>query len=146
MSNIEFICNIKPNSYALEHPLGLRITLNDEIIYNKEFIDTEERYSYTMPDDKNQWQLEFELYNKTDSHTLLDDQGNVVSSAEIKISEMSFDGISLDNLTTNIITYTHNLNGYGNSRTESFLGTMGCNGAVTLKFTTPIYFWLLNHM
>ena len=27
-----------------------------------------------------------------------------------------------------------------------FFGNMGCNGYVSLKFATPIYLWLLEHM
>jgi hypothetical protein len=43
-------------------------------------------------------------------------------------------------------TYTHNFNGAGAETQEKFYGEIGCNGIVSLKFSTPIYLWLLEHM
>jgi len=43
-------------------------------------------------------------------------------------------------------TYTHNFNGTQAETTDKFYGEMGCNGTVSLRFTTPIYLWLLETM
>jgi len=42
--------------------------------------------------------------------------------------------------------YQHDFNGTGNPTIDKFYGEMGCNGTVSLKFTTPIYLWLLENM
>jgi hypothetical protein len=42
--------------------------------------------------------------------------------------------------------YTHNFNSTGPSTQDKFYGELGCNGTVTVKFNTPIYLWLLEHM
>ena len=42
--------------------------------------------------------------------------------------------------------YTHDFNGTQPEIEDTFFGEMGCNGTVSLRFTTPIYLWLLENM
>mgnify|MGYP003352455181 CR=1 FL=1 len=42
--------------------------------------------------------------------------------------------------------YRHDYNGTGQPTEDNFFGVLGCNGTVELRFTTPIYLWLLEHM
>ena len=35
------------------------------------------------------------------------------------------------------------INGTQESVDDDFFGTMGCNGTVRLKFSSPVYLWLL---
>jgi hypothetical protein len=62
------------------------------------------------------------------------------------VSNIQFDGIDCQYLTTTLAQYQHDFNGTGNPTIDKFYGEMGCNGTVSLKFTTPIYLWLLENM
>ena len=42
--------------------------------------------------------------------------------------------------------YRHDYNGTTDPFDDEFYGEMGCNGTVSLKFTTPIYLWLLENL
>jgi hypothetical protein len=45
-----------------------------------------------------------------------------------------------------VAKYQHDFNGTGKLTTQNFYGELGCNGTVSLKFSTPIYIWLLENM
>lgn len=90
--------------------------------------------------------LQFILDGKQSSHTVIDAQGNIVSDSLIKISNFMLDGIDLDVHMHNFSDYTHNFNGTGDFVTDKFYGDMGCNGTAEMKFSTPIYMWLLENL
>jgi hypothetical protein len=64
----------------------------------------------------------------------------------VTVSDIRFDGIDCQYLTTNLAEYQHDFNGTGDPTIDKFYGEMGCNGTVSLKFTTPIYLWLLENL
>jgi hypothetical protein len=90
--------------------------------------------------------MRFVLKNKQPEHTTVDLTGNIVSDATVIVSDIRFDGIDCQYLTTTLAQYQHDFNGTGEPITESFYGELGCNGTVTLKFSTPIYIWLLENL
>jgi hypothetical protein len=49
-------------------------------------------------------------------------------------------------MVTEQAVYTHDFNGTQQEIQDEFYSEMGCNGTVSLKFSTPIYLWLLEHM
>lgn len=91
-------------------------------------------------------QLKFVMTGKVPAHTVLDADGNIVSDAVLEFSNIEFDGINVDALLQQLGKYTHNFNGSANAVTESFYYSMGCNGTVSLDFTSPVYLWMLEHM
>ena len=42
--------------------------------------------------------------------------------------------------------YSHDFNGTQSMVNDSFHGRAGCNGTMSLKFSTPMYLWLLENM
>jgi hypothetical protein len=76
----------------------------------------------------------------------VDAEGNITSDATLTLSDIRFDDIDCQYLTTKLAQYQHDFNGTGEPTTESFYGELGCNGTVTLKFSTPIYIWLLENL
>jgi hypothetical protein len=69
-----------------------------------------------------------------------------VSDATLAISNLAFDEIKLGHMVTKLATYDHDFNGTKAPVQDRFYGEMGCNGTVSLGFTTPIYLWLLENM
>ena len=91
-------------------------------------------------------ELRLVLKNKTAEHTQVDEQGNIITDARLVITDMAFDEIRLGHMFFEQAVYTHDFNGTGKTTEDKFYGEMGCNGTVSLKFATPMYLWLLEHM
>ena len=91
-------------------------------------------------------ELRLVLKNKTTAHTCIDEHGNILTDARLVITDMAFDEIRLGHMFVEQAVYTHDFNGTGKATVDTFYGELGCNGTVSLKFATPMYLWLLEHM
>ena len=90
--------------------------------------------------------LEFVLSGKTIEHTKITDQGEITSDVRVRIQDIAFDDIEIDQIVSELAEYHHDFNGTQPATVDRFYGEMGCNGTVRLEFTTPIYLWLLENM
>jgi hypothetical protein len=126
--------------------LGLEIWVDDQCLLESPAINSATAMSFDLADDNAEHELRFVMKNKTVDHTELDADGNIVRDARITISNLKFDQIELGQIVTRQAVYTHNFNGTQEETKEKFYGEMGCNGTVSIKFTTPIYLWLLENM
>ena len=145
--NTKFTCKIQPTNNSI--PLGLRVMLDQVIIFENAHVTKPLQVQYFIPDEDGEHELTFELYGKKSEHTKIDTLGSIISDAMLSISEMEIDEINIDQIvqsTQSKVVYCHDFNGTQSSIEDVFHGYMGCNGTVTLKFTTPIYLWLLEHM
>jgi len=144
--NNDIIISVDVAGSPTEFPLGLEIWLNNTIVHDFNPGATVETYQITLTDDESEHELKFVLKNKTESHTQIDEDGNIISDATVTIDNLTFNGISIGYVFNELATYTHNINGNGAESVDKFFNTIGCNGTVSLKFTSPIYLWLLEHM
>ena len=90
--------------------------------------------------------LEFVLSGKTIEHTKITAQGEITSDVTVRIQDIAFDDIVIDQIVSELAKYHHDFNGTQTATVDRFYGEMGCNGTVRLEFTTPIYLWLLENM
>ena len=90
--------------------------------------------------------LKFILKNKLPDHTQISNNGEILHDSCLKISKIAFDDIELEFNVLQNFTYKHDCNGTTELKEHQFFDTMGCNGTVELKFSTPIYLWLLENM
>ena len=127
-------------------PLGTEVWIDNTCVVNVEHVDRIVHFSYEMPDDDGNHELRIVMKHKIPEHTELDDAGNIVRDVILTISDITFDEIDLGQLFFNKTVYTHDFNGSQSSVEDKFFGSMGCNGTVSLKFTTPLYLWLLENM
>jgi hypothetical protein len=86
------------------------------------------------------------LKNKTDEHTSIDEAGNIVEDVLINVKNISLDEINIDRLVVSHSEYHHSGNDSYKQQPHKFYGNLGCNGTVMLKFSTPVYIWLLENM
>lgn len=126
--------------------IGLEIWLDDIQIYNTEHVVDPVNFVHELADTEGNHQLQFVMKNKTETHTIVDKEGNILSDCCICVSDISFDEIQLGQIFVDRAVYEHNFNGTADAVQDKFYGEMGCNGTVTLEFTTPIYLWFLEHM
>jgi len=127
--------------------LGFDVLLNDNIVFTTEHVTELTTITIDVNDDVDaEHELKFVLKNKTQDHTKVDEQGNILSDAMLSISNIAFDEIKLGHMFITQTVYHHDMNGSQDLFEDEFYGSMGCNGYVSLKFATPIYLWLLENM
>jgi len=127
-------------------PLAFEAWLDDCCVYKNPHVTQTESISFAIPDDEAEHQLRLILKNKQIEHTVIDEHNNIIKDSCLKISNLFFDDIELTYGLQQLICYSHNNNGNGPDIEDKFYGAMGCNGTASLKFSTPIYLWLLENM
>jgi hypothetical protein len=126
--------------------LGFETWLDDQLIFDTDHVQQPTEISVPVDNAELEHVLKLTLKNKCVDHTTVNSAGEIVSDSVLEISDIAFDGIPLGQIVSNKTVYTHDFNGSGVMSDHRFFGTMGCNGTVTLKFSTPIYIWLLENM
>jgi len=145
MSNtisISFELNTSDN----QAELGFEAWVDDEKFVDIAHVQGQQLIKIDMSDVDGEHVLELILKNKKTTDTKIDDDGNIISDATLTISDLAFDEIKLGHMVTKLATYIHNFNGTKELTQDKFYSEIGCNGTVSLKFTTPIYLWLLENM
>jgi copper chaperone CopZ len=128
-------------------PLGLEVWVDNKLLQNIDSVTGPTTISVEVEDaDDVEHELKIVLKNKTQEHTTVDESGNILKDSTVEIKNIKFDEIELGHMFFEQAVYHHNFNGNGPDTTDKFYGTMGCNGSVVLKFTTPMYLWLLESM
>jgi hypothetical protein len=127
-------------------PLGLEIWIDNQKLFDQDHVQESHRISTDLSDDEGEHELRLVLKNKLTEHTRVDANNTIVSDAIISVNGLEFDSIALNQIVTDLAEYQHNFNGSGELSVHKFYGDLGCNGTVSLKFTTPVYLWLLEHM
>lgn len=127
--------------------LDLRVSLNNTVIWHGSpgADSVTVRHDFADTDDTDHV-LSFELQGKLPEHTEINGSGDIVQDRSVMIQDLAFDDIALEHVFTEVAQYHHDTNGTTEALIDQFHGTMGCNGRVDLKFTTPIYLWLLETM
>jgi len=129
-----------------EAQLGFEAWIGDQKFFDTDHVQAQQQVVIEIADDDGKHELRFVLKNKTADHTQVDDAGNIVADATLTVTDLAFDEIQLKNMFTEQAVYTHDFNGTQKEIQDEFYGVMGCNGTVSLKFSTPIYLWLLENM
>lgn len=126
-------------------PLQLQICMDDQILDSVTVTDAKHcTYNVTLADGNHE--LKLIMSGKTIEHTVLNPQGEIVTDAMLQFTNVELDEINIDAMIQSLAVYTHDFNGTGNEINEQFYHAMGCNGTASLKFTTPVYLWLLENM
>lgn len=127
--------------------LDLRVTLDNSVIWHGSpgADSVTVRHDLADADDADHV-LSFELQGKLPEHTAVNERGEILQDRLVLIQDLAFDDIALGYMFTELAQYHHDTNGTTDSQVDQFHGIMGCNGRVDLKFSTPIYLWLLENM
>ena len=144
MSTVKFSCVVAPSDTAV--PLGCEIWIDDACVFDQDRVTDPAVVAHKFSDDDGEHTLRITLKNKLPEHTQIDDQDNIVSDALLSVTEISFEEIDCTQIVQDLAVYRHNLNSTGPEITDQFFSDLGCNGTVELKFTTPVYLWLLENL
>ena len=143
-NTVTIACQIGTTDASI--PLGLEVWVNDHKFFDADHVQALEKISVDLDDNEAEHKLQFVMKNKTRRHTQLDAEGNIVKDARLIISNLTFDEIELGHMFNSLAVYEHDFNGTGQQIQDRFYGEIGCNGTVSLSFSTPIYLWLLENM
>jgi len=128
-------------------PLAFEAWINDQCIFKTDHVTETVQVSYDLPEgDDAEHSLRLIMSGKTPEHTHVDEQGNITQDARLSIANVCFDEIELGQAFLDRAVYTHNFNGTGEPINDQCFGEIGCNGTVELKFSSPVYIWLLENM
>ena len=126
-------------------PLQLQVCIDDQTLDSVTVTDAK-HCAYTVTLDDGDHELKLIMTGKTTAHTVLDPQGEIVTDAMLEFANIELDEINIDTMLQSLAVYTHDFNGTGDQVHDEFYHAMGCNGTASLKFTTPVYLWLLENM
>jgi len=129
-----------------ECPLGVQIWLDGAVLLTNNHVQEKISFAHDIVDDDSEHKLQVIIWGKTADHTKVDEAGNITKDALISISKIQVDEIDIVQIFHARAQYHHDFNGSQAPVTDKFHRYMGCNGAVTFKFSTPIYLWLLENM
>lgn len=127
-------------------PLHLEVYLDDQILSSQAVTDPVTLAYSDIELAEGPHRLKFVMSGKLPEHTVLDTNGNILSDSVLEFFNIKFDDINVDTSLKQTGKYAHDFNGSGNHVIEPFYNTMGCNGTVSLEFTSPVYIWMLEHM
>ena len=140
---VKITCTVSTSNLLAK--IGLEVWLDDQQLFDTNHVNNQQ-LEWSISEDDADHELRFVMKNKTTDHTQLDEHGKIIQDSRITIQNLCFDEIELGQLFIDHAEYTHNFNGTKDIVTDKFYGEMGCNGTVSLKFTTPVYLWLLENM
>jgi hypothetical protein len=128
-------------------PLAFEAWIDDQCVFKTDHVTETQTISFEIiEEDDAEHSLRLVMSGKTEKHTTVDAEGNITQDARLSIANVCFDEIELGQVFLDRAVYTHNFNGTGESVNDQCFGEMGCNGTVELKFSSPIYLWLLENM
>jgi len=128
-------------------PLEISVCLDSHTIYQSEITEQKQKINVILDqEDKEQDHvMEIHMRGKLASHTQLDNFGFIVADRLLEISDITLDDINISHTFFKNARYRHDFNGTEKETEEQFYGTMGCNGTVTINFSTPMYLWFLKN-
>ena len=127
-------------------PLGVEVWIDQQQIFATEHLASTVKISHDIDEDDAEHQLRVVLKNKLPEHTKIDAEGTITQDAVINVGSFEFEEIDVNQVVQEQAVYHHNFNGSAADVQDKFFGSMGCNGTLSLKFSTPIYIWLLENM
>ena len=144
MDKIQFSCNVFNESTVED--LALEFWLDNHKFFDQLIPIGTTPIQYSFVEDEEEHCIKIVLKNKTIEHTTVDENNNILSDAVLEIKDVFFDQLNTDYIFNNNCIYTHNFNGNGEETSDSYYGSLGCNGVVEFKFSLPFYLWLLENM
>lgn len=120
---------------------------NNELVASNSFNEGVTQYTieYEDTDEHTEQCVRVVMRGKTEEHTIVDDQDNIVYNVHAIVQKIILDDIDVTDLYVNgNPCYYHigsNNNQNGPILTDDFYGFMGLNGEVRIEFYTPMWHW-----
>jgi hypothetical protein len=125
----------------------LELVIDDQVLWQCDGLQSQQCVTVSMADSAEMQPhvLCLRMQGKTPNDTRLDADGHILQDTVIHVRDLTIDGMCVQHLLEARGCYRHDFNGSGDEIQDQFFGVMGCNGTVTLEFSTPIFLWLLEN-
>jgi hypothetical protein len=125
----------------------LQCTIDDKLLWSSNNLGSAETVTVVLEDTQAHHAhcIRFEMQGKQSHHTEIDDDGNIVNDHTIIIRDFRVEGVLMQHFLQSHAVYDHDFNGSSDAICDEFYGIMGCNGTVSMSFSTPIFLWLLEN-
>jgi hypothetical protein len=144
METVAINFDLDSNNYAAG--LGFLVVYQNQVLVDIDKVASKNSIKFDLDVEDGDHALQFTMKNKTIDNTVIDEHGNIVSDSYLTIANMHLENVDLGYTFIENSVYHHDFNGSKDKIEETFYGTMGCNGTVTFRFTTPFYIWLLENI
>lgn len=138
--------NISYSCTQIQKQISFAIKVDDQIMLEKSLDGGCHQFTYRF-DDSDEFRavkVTMSLQGKTHEHTIIDDQGNILSDCAVMIDSIVLDDIDITEMfCQGLPCYTHDTNGSTPRFLDEFYGFLGCNGDVDIEFSLPLYRWFL---
>ena len=119
MSTETFTFVVTPTDKSV--PLKLAVWINDECCLEPTAIHDDLTFSHNISDEEGQeYIVRLEMSGKTDQHTKIDEQGNIIKDALLEFKNFEIMGIDLNVLIHKQAQYRHNHNGHSDEVVQNF--------------------------
>lgn len=122
--------------------LSIVITLDHVMIDQHVFLEAGAHVTAFDLEDHGEHSLVIYLTGKLPEHTEIDSHGAILQDRTVMINLQLADR-DVQPMLHRIAMYQHDNNGTTPAQCQPFHGVMGCNGQVTVRFTSPVRLWLL---
>jgi hypothetical protein len=126
--------------------LSISIWIDHDLVYENSHVKDMYKFSHAVNDNDATHELRIVMSGKTALHTKINQDGHITKDACLTVRDPKIDDIEVAQLFNEKTVYTHNFNGTQSELQHKFYGNMGCNGTVSLQFSTPIYLWMLENI
>lgn len=145
MTTEKLTFDIVPSNRA--RPIGCSVWFDNHCVFDQDCVAESAQVNIDFDDDvESVHQIKIQIKNKNHSHTVVNDEGQIVSDSVLQIKNFTVAQINVDSVIMNQAIYQHNFNGTAPDISDKFFMTCGCNGTVSFELSTPAYLWLLEHM
>lgn len=127
--------------------IKLIVTVDGQQIFECLATQQEQIVHYTLPENPSTHRVTVEMIGKQPRHTIVGEQGEIVSDVYASISTLEIQNIDVKPVfCVGRSCYHHSYNNPDASTIiDEFYGDIGCNGIVKIDFFTPIYLWLADY-
>tara|TARA_R100001163_G_C5057220_1_gene193739 strand:- start:1534 stop:1980 length:447 start_codon:yes stop_codon:yes gene_type:complete len=132
---------------ATNADIFLDIFLNNNFVTSNTFVKGTQQYTIAFDDTDTHTEqcVKLVMLGKTQQHTKIDSNANILSDHYAMIKQIVIDEIDVTDLYVNgNLCYYHtgsNNNKNGPLIVDEFYGFIGYNGDIKLEFTTPMWKW-----
>jgi hypothetical protein len=144
METVAVNFDLDSSNYAAT--LGFLVMYNNNVIVDIDHVNNKRTIGFDLELEDGDHELQFIMKNKTIDDTTVDEVGNIVIDTCLTIDSVEIDKVALGYNFIKHSVYCHDFNGNQDKIEEPFYGTMGCNGTVNFKFSSPFYIWLLENL
>lgn len=139
---VDIKINLSSEYWDYRYP-SVRVYVNDTLLFDNTVSEPTE-ISWSGNLEETEHNIIIEMYDKQDSDTVTDSDGNIIKDVILNIDEISIDDIDLDRLLWTKSTYRP-VNKNAPDKLDECVN-LGWNGRWELSFTSPVYLWFLENL